>query len=88
MILRVIIYKMLNCIRNTLNNTKNLSSETPILVGVSGGYDSLSTLHILHQLNYLLIAAYFDHGLRNEASDEALKVEKFAAALGIPFVCG
>ncbi|MBE9523813.1 MAG: tRNA lysidine(34) synthetase TilS [Chloroflexi bacterium] len=79
---------MLKRVRNTLLNNKILAREKPILVGVSGGYDSLSLLHILHQLNYSLIAAYFNHELRIEANDEELKVEKFAVDLGIPFICG
>jgi len=79
-------YMMLNRVRNTLENIKNLSHEVPILIGVSGGHDSLSLLHILHQFNYLLTAAYFNHGLRPEAFDEVSKVKQIIGNLGIPFV--
>ena len=36
----------------------------------------------------MLVAAYFNHGLRIEANDEELKVEQIAVTLGIPFISG
>ncbi len=77
---------MLDRVQNSLKNNIKLKPEAPILVGVSGGYDSICLLHILHKLKYPLIAAYFNHGLRIEAKDEELLVEKLADNLGIKFV--
>ena len=55
--------------------------DRPIIVGVSGGPDSLCLLEILRQAGYLVIVAHFDHQLRPESSEEARMVEKTASQL-------
>ena len=62
-----------------------------VVVGVSGGPDSLSLLHILfslrEELGIELIAAHLNHMLRGEESDLDEKyVEEIAGRLGIIFV--
>jgi tRNA(Ile)-lysidine synthase len=57
-----------------------------LLVGVSGGPDSLCLLHLLHTLGYRLIAAHVNHQLRPQADEEALFVKQFANNLGIKCV--
>jgi len=79
---------MLNRVRNALKNSDDLSREKVILVGVSGGPDSLCLVNILNRLGYLLIVAHFNHGLRTESSDEERFVEKISDTLGIVFVSG
>lgn len=59
-----------------------------IVVGVSGGPDSLCLIHQLLQTRYPIAAAYFHHRLRPEADEEARFVEEKAAAWGIPFLYG
>lgn len=58
-----------------------------VLVGVSGGPDSLALLHALRALapefGWHLHAAYLHHGLRPEASAEARFVAEAAAAWGL-----
>jgi tRNA(Ile)-lysidine synthase len=57
-----------------------------VLVAVSGGADSVSLLHILHELGYALEAAHFDHQTRNgESSADAAFTRELAAKLGVPF---
>lgn len=56
-----------------------------IVVGVSGGPDSMSLLHILHSLGYTLAVGHLDHGLRPEAGADAEAVRTFAGNLDIPF---
>ncbi len=55
-----------------------------VVVGVSGGPDSLALLHALGRLapagNWQLHAAYLHHGLRAEADDEARFVAEVAGA--------
>lgn len=60
--------------------------ERQILVGVSGGPDSLSLLHLLLKNNYRVIAAHYHHGLRTDADQDARFVEKTARSWDIPFV--
>ena len=55
-----------------------------VVVGVSGGPDSLALLHALHRLaperGWQIHAAYLNHGLREEAEAEAHFVAELAAA--------
>ena len=61
-----------------------------MVLGVSGGPDSLSLLHALHRLSsnlgLSLHVAHFNHGLRAEASDvDADFVASQSERLGLPF---
>ncbi|MDI6770767.1 MAG: tRNA lysidine(34) synthetase TilS [Anaerolineales bacterium] len=57
-----------------------------LVVGVSGGADSLCLLHALHAAGYALIAAHFNHKLRPEAGAEAEAVRSVAKKMDVPFV--
>ena len=63
-------------------------SDCEIVVGVSGGPDSLCLVDILVHLAYPVVVAHFNHCLRPEAWEEAQKVEGMAVSLGVPFVSG
>lgn len=55
-----------------------------VLVGVSGGPDSVALLLLAHALlGERCVAATVDHGLRSEAADEAVWVADWCAARGI-----
>jgi len=65
-------------------------SGEKVVVGVSGGPDSMALLHVLanlrSHLNTDLIAVYVDHGLRpDETPFEKELVFKYAQILSIPF---
>lgn len=62
-----------------------LEPGQPVVVGVSGGPDSLCLLDSLHRLGYPLVVAHFDHGLRPESGDEARRVQQMARDRGVPF---
>lgn len=62
-----------------------LRRDAPVLVGVSGGPDSLCLLDLLVQLGYMVVVVHVDHGLRAEAVDEAERVRRVAQAYGVPF---
>jgi len=64
-----------------LQDECGLVKDRPIIVGVSGGPDSLCLLDILRQAGYVLIVAHFDHQLRPESSEDARMVEKTASRL-------
>ena len=66
------------------NNLLKLNDK--IIVGLSGGADSVALLHILHRLDYTCIAAHCNFHLRGEESN---RDEQFAAgfaeSLRLPF---
>lgn len=68
-------------IENILKDECGLVRDRPIIVGVSGGPDSLCLLDILRRAGYLVIVAHFDHQLRQESSEDARMVEKTALRL-------
>jgi tRNA(Ile)-lysidine synthase len=57
-----------------------------LLVGVSGGPDSLCLLDMLRRQGLPLVVAHFNHQLRSEASEDALQVQELARGMGLPFV--
>ncbi len=63
-----------------------MNKTSPLLLGVSGGADSLCLLGTLHEQGYSLIIAHFDHQLRPESAADARFVEQIAARYGHPFV--
>ena len=77
---------MIPKIQNYIEKRKLLNAGDKIIVGLSGGADSVALLHILHRLDYNCIAAHCNFHLRGEESDrDELFAAKFAATLNIPF---
>ncbi len=62
--------------------------DREILVGVSGGPDSLCLLHGLLKKNCIVVAAHFNHHLRPEVDQEAEFVRKRAESWDVPFLLG
>ena len=77
---------MLTRIEDVLYDQCLLRKDLPILVGVSGGPDSLCLIHLLAQLGFKCLIAHVNHGLRIEAGAEARHVGGLANQLGFPFV--
>jgi len=71
-----------------LANECKLTKERPLIVGVSGGPDSLCLMERLRQAGYSLIVVYFDHKLRDDSIMDARLVEKTASKLMLPCVIG
>ncbi len=65
-----------------------LDRQSLLLLGVSGGPDSLCLLDALHRLNYRLAVAHFDHCLRPESADEARSVGRMAEERQLKFILG
>lgn len=62
-----------------------LVSDKALIVGVSGGADSVALLSILHKLGYRCIAAHCNFHLRDEESDrDAAFVAELTKAMAIP----
>jgi tRNA(Ile)-lysidine synthase len=67
-----------------LRDECGLVRERPIVVGVSGGPDSLCLLDTLRRADYSVIVGHFDHHLRPESAEDARAVEKTALRLMLP----
>lgn len=62
-------------IRTILQEECQLTPDRPVLVGVSGGPDSLCLLDLLDLLGYPLVVAHVDHGLRPTSAEDAAFVQ-------------
>ncbi len=60
-----------------------------IIIGVSGGPDSMALLHIMNQLkkelSFSIAAVHLNHGLREEAQDEEDFVRESCHNMSVPF---
>ena len=67
----------------------HLNPDKPVLLGFSGGPDSLALLHLLleckQQKPLQLALAHVDHGWREESAAEAQQLHTLAVQLNIPF---
>lgn len=63
-----------------------LSPGQRVVVGVSGGADSLCLLGCLNQLGYRIVVAHLDHGWRSSSWADAVFVLGLARELGLPSV--
>ena len=75
--------------KKTIERSSLLKTGDKVLIGVSGGPDSVCLLHILmalrHELGISLHIAHFDHGLRKTSSVDRRFVESLAKQLNIPY---
>ncbi|MFH0821092.1 MAG: tRNA lysidine(34) synthetase TilS, partial [Candidatus Peregrinibacteria bacterium] len=75
---------MLLQIQKTL---RQLASFKRVVVGVSGGADSVALALALKELRYEVIVAHLNHRLRGDESDaDAEFVKNFAQKLRVPYV--
>jgi tRNA(Ile)-lysidine synthase len=81
---------LLKCVVETIERYRMLNPGDGVLIGVSGGTDSVALLHLMVTLQPVcdvhLAVAHLNHGLRRQASDrEADFVKQLSARLGLPF---
>ncbi|MEL6124084.1 MAG: tRNA lysidine(34) synthetase TilS, partial [Bacteroidota bacterium] len=62
-----------------------LSKGEKIVVGVSGGRDSMALLHYLHHSGYVCIACHVNYGLRPESTSEEVLVADYCNENQIQF---
>jgi len=65
-----------------------LTTYQPVLVGVSGGPDSLCLMDSLDRQGYPVLVAHLNHTLRPEAEQEAEWVAHMAQERGLEFILG
>lgn len=82
-------FMMLEKVRKTIQKYHMLPQGAQIVIGLSGGADSVALCHILHvlakQYGWQLLAVHVHHGLRGaEADADAAFVQDFAQKYDIP----
>lgn len=82
---------LLRKVKETIEKYQMFTIAERVVIGVSGGPDSITLLHLLLRLKdeyrLGLWIAHLNHQLRGkEAEEEAQRVEKFAFECGIPFI--
>ncbi len=79
---------MLQTIRTYIEQHNLLSEKKPVLVGLSGGADSVALLAVLVRLGYKCIAIHCNFHLRGEESNrDEIFAQEFATGLGVSFHC-
>ncbi|MGD2252210.1 MAG: tRNA lysidine(34) synthetase TilS [Anaerolineales bacterium] len=68
-----------------IRRTDMLPHQERVVVGVSGGPDSLCILDVMHGLGYPVVIGHLDHQLRPESGQEARYVRKIAKHYGVRF---
>ena len=79
---------MLENLSHILREECQLDPAMPIVVGVSGGPDSLCTLDVLERCGYSPVVAHFNHQLRPEAEAESEVIRQLAENRKLPFIKG
>ncbi len=77
----------------TIKDNNLIEAEDKIVVGVSGGPDSMSLLNILYEIknekklgfNFEIVVAHINHGIREEAISDELYVKEYCDKYGILF---
>ena len=77
---------LLQDVRTILKKECSIRDESKLLIGVSGGPDSVCLLDILSQLPYEIIVGHLNHNLRPSSSEEMDFVEKLAEKYKCKFV--
>lgn len=74
---------------NTINKYNMIQSGDRIVIGVSGGPDSITLLNILNnlkeKLNIKLYVAHINHSIRKEADEETEYVKEFCKRIDVEF---
>jgi tRNA(Ile)-lysidine synthase len=74
-------------VKAALERENLIPAGASIVVGVSGGADSVALLHLLHQLGYSVTAAHLNHSIRGaEADGDEAFVKDLCKKLGIECV--
>lgn len=78
-------HKLIEHVKQNIENYNLIDKDDKVVVGVSGGPDSIFLLHVLKSLNINLEVAHINHKIREEAKEDEILTKKYADKLGIPF---
>lgn len=74
---------------NFINKKLNLKENDFIVIGVSGGPDSMALLYIMNQfkekIGFKIVCAHVNHNKRKESADEQKRLEKYCKENNIIF---
>ncbi len=79
---------MLENIATIFHEKCGLFPKEPILVGVSGGPDSLCLFEALRQAGYTVLAAHYDHQLRSDSDAEVEALRAILSKMDLPLLEG
>jgi tRNA(Ile)-lysidine synthase len=76
-------------VRNFIEKYHMITEGDEVIVGLSGGADSVCLLHLLRRFQrevpYHLTAVHVNHGVRPEAAEDAAYAEQLCKELGVSF---
>lgn len=79
--------KVLNTVLDTIKKYNLINPKDRVVLGVSGGPDSICLLQVLNELkeklDFEIVVAHINHMIRKEADDETRYVEKMCKTMGI-----
>lgn len=79
-----------NSINSAISVLQSIPSNATIIVGFSGGPDSVGLLHLFMQFktthNIQIVAAHLDHQWRAESAQDAIWCKQFCKQYNIPFI--
>jgi len=81
-----IIKPMIDSLIETLRKKCEIPTEEKILVGVSGGADSMALLYALIEAGFPVVVGHLDHGIRAGSESDVKFVCTEAEKLGVVFV--
>ena len=78
-----------NKVKRFLDKYRMIDRDDLVVVGVSGGTDSVCLLHILcllrAEVDFRMLVVHVDHGVRADSAEDASYVEALCEKLGVPF---
>lgn len=81
-------YRMIAQLKTILQHKCRLETTNSVILGVSGGADSVCLLDVFCRCGYPVIVAHFNHHLRPDAEADAGFVRRLAQNYAVPFVYG
>ncbi len=79
---------LLEKVQATLRNSCFIGPQDTMLIGVSGGADSMALLDVVVRCGYKPLVAHFNHQLRGDAARDADFVRQRSEDYGLEFVLG